>query len=116
MADYLKNEDLLNELIKSNEHDKLTDTAICMFQDMIKNIMRPLSYKYIEDKEDCQQQAMLDILVGWRTFNVNHPKGNAFSYFTQTIKNGIAKGWNEIHDIKSSEKIYISIEDGVYNL
>lgn len=115
MADYLKNEDLLNELKKSNEIGKLTDESILMFQEMIINIQKHLSYKNLEDKEDCYQQAILDILVGWRTFNINHPRCNAFSYFTQTIKNGLAKGWNEIHDIKSSNKISMNTEDGVYN-
>jgi DNA-directed RNA polymerase specialized sigma subunit len=117
MADYLKNEELYNELKVCNEKGQLTDRAIGMFQEMIKNIIRPFSYKDNEDREDCQQQAMLDILVGWKTFDINHPKCNAFSYFTQTIKNGLAKGYNEIHDIKSTDKISMSGgDDGIYNI
>lgn len=115
MSVYVKNSDLLREIIASKEQNKLTDTAVIYLQKMVKECVRVLRYKASEDKEDCMQFAILDVLQYWNRFDPNK-SSNAFSYFTQIIKNGLAKGLKKLFPIKSTKIVRISMTDGIYNL
>lgn len=114
MAVYVKNRDLLAEIIKSKEQNELTPAAIKMLMTMAREISKVFKYKYEEDREDCISYAMEDILKYWRGFDPSK-SSNAFAYFTQMCKNGFAKGWRALYPIKDSMKVPISAEDGVYN-
>ena len=95
MANYLKNEDLLNELILSKSKGDLTKNVIKYFNLMIDKIGTEFSYEFAEDRQDCRSEAMLNVLKYWRTFDINITT-NAFSWFTQTIKTGYTIGFNRI--------------------
>lgn len=114
MAVYVKNKDLLAEIIKSKEKDQLTPTAMEMLMKMSREISKVFKYKYEEDREDCISYALEDILKYWRNFDPAK-SSNAFAYYTQMIKNGAAKGWRALYPIKASRKVSINSEDGVYN-
>lgn len=114
MAIYVKNKDLLAEIIKSKEQDQLTSKAMEMLMKMAREISKVFKYKYEEDREDCISYAIEDILKYWRNFDPNK-SSNAFAYYTQMIKNGFGKGWRALYPIKESKKVSISSEDGVYN-
>jgi len=115
---YVNQEELIEELRLSREQDQLTNRAIKFFQEMIKREVSVLSYRNPMDREDVKSRAMLDILLYWRSFNPDHPRSNAFSYFTQMIKYGTAKGFNELHpEIKEdAQLIPISDADGIFNI
>lgn len=117
MATYLKNKDLLAEIIKSKELGKLTNTAVEMLWKLAKESNKKLNYKNPQDREDCISAAMLDLLKYWNRFD---PKitTNAFAFYTQVAKNGFAKGWNELNEVKHSQKISISNgqDSGMYNI
>ena len=57
-----------------------------------------MTYVSEDDRLDCLQFAILDLLKYWRNFNPKYP--NAFAYFTEIAKRGYAKGWNKIHPKK----------------
>lgn len=95
---YLNNKDFYDELVKSKEQDKLTPTAEKMIVLLAERTINKLSYVSNEDREDCLQFALLDLLKYWRNFNPKYP--NAFAYFTEIAKRGYAKGWNKIHPLK----------------
>jgi hypothetical protein len=57
-----------------------------------------MSYVNPDDRQDCLQFALLDLLKYWRGFKPEYP--NAFAYFTEIAKRGYAKGWNKIHPQK----------------
>jgi len=95
---YLNNKDLYNELVKSKEQDKLTPTAEKMFILLAERTINKLTYVSEDDRNDCLQFALLDLLKYWRNFNPKYP--NAFAYFTEIAKRGYAKGWNKIHPVK----------------
>jgi hypothetical protein len=40
---------------------------------------------------------------------------NAFAYFSQIAKNGMAKGWKKLHHPEAGQMLSIS-HDGVYNI
>jgi len=118
MAKYVNEKELLEEIKLSKIQDKLTPKAIELLRRMVKETNRTMRYKNYMDKQDCMARAELDVLLYWRSFNSDHPKANVFSYFTQMIKNGFAKGLNELYP-EIREKITvvsISEEDGIYNI
>lgn len=95
---YLNNKDLYNEIIQSKEAGKLTQNAEKMLILLAERTIRKLSYLNEDDRQDCLQFALLDLLKYWKNFNPKYT--NAFAYFTEIAKRGYAKGWNKIHPTK----------------
>ena len=95
---YLNNKDLYNQIVLSLEDDKLTKDAEKMLILIAERAIRKLVYLNEDDKNDCMQFAILDLLKYWRNFNPKYT--NAFAYFTEIAKRGYAKGWNKIHPTK----------------
>ena len=95
---YLNNRDLYDQIVLSKEQDKLTKDAEKMLILLSERAIRKLVYLNADDRNDCLQFAMLDLLKYWRNFNPKYT--NAFAYFTEIAKRGYAKGWNKIHPNK----------------
>lgn len=95
---YLNNKDLYNEIVKSKEEGQLTKNAENMLVLLAEKTIRKLNYLSEDDRQDCLQFALLDLLRYWKNFNPKYP--NAFAYFTEIAKRGYAKGWNKIHPVK----------------
>jgi hypothetical protein len=111
---YLNNKDLFNEIVKSKELDKLTPTAEKMFILLAERTINKLTYVNDDDRQDCLQFALLDLLKYWRNFNPKYP--NAFAYFTEIAKRGYAKGWNKIHPVKYKNTMSIDrVNTGGYD-
>lgn len=96
--DYLNNKDLYDQMVLSKEQNKLTPEAEKMLILLAERTINKLSYVNDDDRQDCLQFALLDLLKYWRNFNPQYP--NAFAYFTEIAKRGYAKGWNKIHPVK----------------
>lgn len=107
MAKYCSNKELYNEILISKQNGKLTDKAFDMLYKMVLEISKKLRYEDYEDKKDCTQSAIEDVLRYWNGFNPEL-SDNAFSYFTQLIKNGLAKGWKKLHPLGKDELINLS--------
>ena len=116
MGVYVTNSELTKELILSRERDELTDANVRMFQRMIKECTKTMRYRNAMDKDDCMSEAMCDILKYWRSFNPEHENANAFSFFTQTIKHGMAKGWRKLYKIKTTNMVAINESTGIFNI
>lgn len=100
---------------ESKDLGELTPTAQKMLILLAERAINKMSYVNSDDRQDCLQFAILDLLKYWRNFNPDYP--NAFAYFTEIAKRGYAKGWNKIHPIKYKGTISIdstssSGEDG----
>lgn len=109
--------ELSYEIIASRERGKLTPRAIELLMQMTEHISSVFQYKNPDDRKDCCQSAMLDVLVNWKSFNPERENANCFSYFTQIIKCGMAKGWKRINGrLRSVQRISISDERGMYNI
>lgn len=86
---------------------------------MIERLTRNRTWPYPEEKEDCMQSAMLDVLKYWRSFDPSKSEyPNPFAYFTSLIANGITKGWNKLHPkMKKGEKfISVRIDENIYSI
>lgn len=88
MAVYLKNVDLLNEVIKSKQNGEPTPELINMFILMVDKISTKYSYQDESLRNDTKQNALICLLENWKKFD-EAKYTNAFAYFTQIIKNGI---------------------------
>ena len=103
---YLNNRDLYDQIVLSKEQDKLTPDAEKMLMLLAEKAINKMRYVNEDDRNDCLQFAMLDLLKYWRNFNPKYP--NAFAYFTEIAKRGYAKGWNKIHPTKYKGTVSIS--------
>ncbi|MDC1282350.1 hypothetical protein N8Z10_00190 [bacterium] len=95
---YLNNKDLHAAMSESKELGTLTVTAEKMLILLAERAILKMTYVNMDDRNDCLQFAMLDLLKYWKNFNPEYP--NAFAYFTEIAKRGYAKGWNKIHPQK----------------
>lgn len=114
MPQYLKNSELLKEVVKSKELGKLTPIAVEQFQLMVDKIGLEFRYKDRMDAEDCKSEAMLNVLKYWKTFDETRTK-NAFSYFTEVIKTGYGIGYNRLYK-KNLKTISINMVEHINNI
>ena len=112
MAIYVKNKDLLEEIIRCQDASiGPSDELIKMWQKMAERFSYKFTYINPDDRQDCMAQGVMDCYLYWHNFNTK--KGtNAFAYFTQLIKNGFAKMWRKLHPLSSADFIRFS----VYNI
>jgi hypothetical protein len=103
---YLSNKDLYCELIVSKAQGRLTRSAEKMLILLAKNVIKKMYYSDPDDRLDCLQTAYLDVFANWYSFD--ELKGdNAFAYFTEIIKRGLAKGWNSRYKLKGDENAVV---------
>jgi len=107
-------------MVLSLEQNKLTPEAEKMLILLAERAINKLSYVNEDDRQDCLQFALLDLLKYWRNFNPKYP--NAFAYFTEIAKKGYAKGWNKIHPVKYKNTMSIDrinngdSDSGMFNI
>jgi hypothetical protein len=105
---YLSNKDLYCEIIYSKAKGRLTTKAAQMLVLLGKNVQKKMYYRNSDDKYDCLQTAMLSVFQNWASFN--EIKGdNAFSYYTEIIKRGLAQGWNKQYKTKGEQVEFVSL-------
>ena len=111
MANYVKNKDLYDELVKCLDTSTYSMELHCMVERMADKFGYNFTYIESEDRQDCKSQAIMDVYMYWRNFNPKYR--NAFAYITQIIKNGFAKGWKKLYPtgFESSNKISTSYND-----
>lgn len=103
---YLSNKELYCELIVSKAKGKLTRSAEKMLILLAKNVIRKMYYADNDDRLDCLQSAYLDVFANWYNFDENK-SDNSFAYFTEIIKRGLAKGWNQQKRKKGDENAVV---------
>ena len=112
MPHYIKNKDLVNEIIKSKEHNELTPAAVEMFILIATESNKKLKYKNPMDREDCISAALEDLLRYWDRFDPER-SNNAFAYYSQMAKHGFAKGYKKLHHSDHGQPLSLS-EDNIY--
>lgn len=120
---YLKNKEFLAEIITSKELGELTPDAQQMLILLGNKCIKKMRYYNPSDREDCLQTGLMVMFANWHNFDPNKST-NAFAYFTEVFKRGIAKGFNEIYKKKGDPDNLIkqvSIQssndgEGIYNI
>ena len=96
---YLSNKELYCEIIVSKAQGKLTRRAEKMLEILGNETIKKMKYYSYDDKMDCYQSGLLDMYQNW--YNFNEAKSvNAFAYFTEVFKRGLAKGFNQLYKKK----------------
>jgi hypothetical protein len=113
MAIYVKNSDLLEEIIVSKEQKKLTPRAFEMLMKIANESNKKLRYKNPLDKEDCISSAIEDLLKYWDRFDPAK-SNNPFAFYTQIAKNGYGKVWKKLHPEGFDNMLSLS-QDNVHN-
>ena len=109
MAHYVNAKELYIEIIVSKAQGKLTRTAEKMLNLLGEKVISKFYYSNPDDMMDCYQTGMESIYRNWHQFNPDKTN-NAFAYFTEIFKRGIAKGFNTVRKNKDKE---LSL-DGIY--
>lgn len=96
---YLENRDLYIEILISKEMGILTKKASDMFQIIGKGVISKFRYSDPDNKMDSYQCGMLKMFKFWYNFDENKSH-NAFAYFTEIFKRGMAEGFKEVRGEK----------------
>lgn len=96
------------EIIVSKSTGRLTKTAENMLELLAKKTIKKMRYWSNDDKLDCYQSGLLDMYQNWYNFNEDKSV-NAFAYFTEVFKRGIAKGYNELYKKKGDNDYQIKL-------
>lgn len=87
--------ELTYQLIISLGLGKRTKRLDDMFITMTKNLSNKFHYYNFDDRKDCESEALLGILIGWKSFNPDK-YSNAFPFVTEVLKRGFAKSLNKL--------------------
>jgi hypothetical protein len=105
---YLNNKELYIEIVISKAQGRLTRNAEKMLEILAKKTIKKMRYYSNDDKLDCYQSGLLDMYQNW--YNFNEDKSiNAFAYFTEIFKRGLAKGWNDLYKKKGDNEHQIKL-------
>ncbi|AII50387.1 hypothetical protein [Hymenobacter sp. APR13] len=94
-AHYLKNTDLLAEIVACKKTGVLSNKAANMFILLANKTIKKMRYSNPDDRDDCYQTGIMQMLLNWHHFDETKST-NSFSYFTEIFKRGIAKGYGEL--------------------
>lgn len=113
----INKKELYIAIMKSQAEDRLTPEALCLITQLCDNYISQFYYKDPMDRDDCYQTAIVDCIKAWKKFD-STKSNNAFSFFTQTIKIGIIKGWRELYPGKLSTISLSGAQnnDGIYSI
>lgn len=100
---YMSGKDLYIEIIISKAQGRLTNRAANMLMLLAKKLQSKMYYNNIDDKHDCLQEAMLSVFKFWYNFDELKSE-NAFAYYSEIIKRGLAAGWNKNYKLKGTDE------------
>lgn len=98
---YISNRNLYFEIVVSKARGKLTRRAENMLVLICNKLINKMFYKNKQDKEDCLSVAYLDIFKNWYLFDEFN--NNPFAYYSEIVKRGLAKSWNQLKKRKGLE-------------
>ncbi len=105
---YLNNRELYVEIVISKARGILTKKAEAMLELLGKKTIKKMRYWNSDDRNDCFQGGLLDMYQNWYNFNEDK-SDNAFSYFTEIFKRGLAKTWNDLYKKKGDNEHLIKL-------
>lgn len=79
-----------------------------MLELLAKKTIKKMRYWSNDDKMDCYQSGLLDMFQNWYNFNEDKTV-NAFAYFTEVFKRGLAQGYNKLYKKKGDNEHQIKL-------
>jgi 2-succinyl-5-enolpyruvyl-6-hydroxy-3-cyclohexene-1-carboxylate synthase len=93
---YLNNDDLLQQIILCKAQGSISQELVNMIQKIANGISKKLYYDNLEDKKDCIQEGITQMIINYHKFNETK-YNNPLAYLSEICKRGMVKSWNEIH-------------------
>ena len=94
---YLNNKDMMAELRRCHEQDKMTEEFAKMIMLLADRYSKKVDYlDYSPHIEDMKAVAVANVVRAWRSFDLER-FNNPFAYFTQAIKHTF---WQYVHQEK----------------
>lgn len=101
--DYINKKELYREIVISKAYGRLTRKSENMLVLLANETIKRKSYRSEDDRHDCLYAGIQALLSNW--FNFNEERyDNAFAYFTEIFKRGIAGGLNTLYKKKGQKK------------
>lgn len=94
---YISNKQFMGEVIISKNIGKRTPDLEKMMFILGKNVIRKMSYKDEEQRKDCLMSGILRLLEKWDMFD-EEKYDNAFAFYTEIFKRGIAAEFNRLNN------------------
>lgn len=91
---YVNNKDMMIEIHKSIEQDKLTDTLAKMFMLLSKRYSSRGNFSGYTYRDDMEAYALYMVCRTWKSFNPEK-SNNPFAFFTQCIKHSFFQFLNK---------------------
>ena len=111
----MNGKELYIEIVVSKGLGRLTPKAQELLVKLAKNALRKKYYYDLDDRDDCYQTGLLALFSNWKSFNPEK-FSNAFAYFTEVFKRGIAQGYKDLYTKKGETAEYkvrtVSIDRG----
>ena len=99
----IDNRELYAEIMVSKGRGRLTPRAAKLLIILAQKAIRKMPYYNPDDRDDCIQTGLQIMFSNWHNFNPDKFT-NAFAYFTEVFKRGIAQGFNELHRKRGEDK------------
>jgi hypothetical protein len=96
---YIDKKEIYKQIVISKAYGFLTRDAEEMLKKIADRAIRKMVYSNPDDRKDCIQTGLLNLFDNWSKFN-EEKYTDAFSYYTEIFKRGIAAGYNELHKKK----------------
>ena len=101
--EYINKKEFYKQIVISKAYGRLTKSAENMLILLAHETIKRKSYRSEDDRHDCLYAGIQALLSNW--FNFNEEKyDNAFAYFTEIFKRGIAGGLNTLYKKKGQKK------------
>lgn len=91
---YLNNKDLLSEVIKSKQQQKMTDKFARMLMLLTSRYAKKGNFSGYTYNEDMQGYALMMLVRTWDSFDPSKSE-NPFAFYTQCIKNSFTQFLNQ---------------------
>ena len=99
---YINHKELRKEIVESKANNNIpTKRLEEMLILLTKRVISKMNYYNPDDKNDCFQTAFYTLWKNWSSYDEIKYPDSSFSYLTEIVKRGMAKGWNDLHNNKS---------------
>lgn len=116
---YVSAKDLFFAVVESQNAKQVLPNLLGYFEKMCEKIVSMNRYPYEDDYKDCYMTALSYCCSATFEFDTNKSH-NAFSFFTQVIKNANIMAWSKLYPKKYKNTIGITGSEesgsGIYSL
>ena len=93
-TNYLNNNDLLAETVKSLDQGAMTDKLAHMLMTLVERYGKKGNFANYTYNDDMQAYALMMLVRTWQSFKPDRSR-NAFAFFTQCVKNSFIQYLNQ---------------------